>query len=166
MEIEYHELMKELYTVGYEGLDVDEFTLFLKKKKIQVVADLRKNPVSRKKGFSKNKLAEELHKRKITYLHFRSLGTPTEWRKLESQGKITRQKMFEDYVDQIIPQGQEDIEKLRKLMKEKKIALLCYEADATDCHRSFVAQEIWKQEKKKIKIVDLHPVNTKQLKIF
>ena len=156
----------ELYTVGYEGLDIDEFTVFLKKKKIQVIADLRKNPVSRKKGFSKHKLAEQLKLKKIDYAHFPALGTPSAWRKLEDQGKITRKKMFEEYVDKIIPQGEKEIETLRQMLREKRIALLCYEADATDCHRSFVAQEIFRLEKKKLEIVDLVPVNTKQLKKF
>lgn len=156
----------ELYTVGYEGLDVDEFTLFLKKKKIQVIADLRKNPVSRKKGFSKHKLAEQLALKKIAYVHFRALGTPTEWRKLEKEGKMTRRKMFEDYVAKIIPQGKEEIKTLREMMKEKRVALLCYEADATDCHRSFVAKEIYRLEKKKLEIINLEPVNTKQLRLM
>lgn len=156
----------ELYTVGYEGLDIDEFTAFLKKKKIQLIADVRKNPVSRKKGFSKNKMAEQLKLKKIDYAHFPALGTPSAWRKLEHEGKITRKKMFEEYVDKIIPQGEKEIEALRKLMKEKRIALLCYEADATDCHRSFIAQEIWRLEKKKLDIVNLVPVNTKSFKKF
>lgn len=156
----------ELYTVGYEGLDIDEFTDFLKKKKIQIIADLRKNPVSRKKGFSKNKMAEQLKLKKIDYIHFPKLGTPSAWRKLENEGKITRKKMFEEYVDKIIPQDPEDIETLRKMLKEKRIALLCYEADATDCHRSFVAKEIWRLEKKKLEIVHLKPVNTKSFKKF
>lgn len=48
----------DLFTVGYEGLEIDDFTKFLKRHRIQLVADLRKNPVSRKRGFSKHKLAE------------------------------------------------------------------------------------------------------------
>ncbi len=156
----------ELYTVGYEGLDVDEFTLFLKKKKIQVIADLRKNPVSRKKGFSKHKLAEQLALKKIAYVHFPALGTPTAWRKLEKDGKITRNKMFEDYVAQIIPRGKIEIKTLREMMKRKRTALLCYEADATDCHRSFVAKEIYRLEKKKLEIINLEPVNTQQLRLM
>ena len=107
----------ELYTVGYEGLEIDEFTSFLRKNKIQIIADLRKNPVSRKKGFSKYKMAEQLELKKIAYAHFPALGTPSAWRKLENEGKISRKKMFEDYVEKIIPQGIKEIETLRKLIK-------------------------------------------------
>jgi uncharacterized protein (DUF488 family) len=146
-----------LYTVGYEGLDVEDFVKFVKKNKIKLIADLRKNPISRKKGFSKNKLAEQLKLKKIDYMHFPLLGTPSAWRKLEAEGKISRKKLFEMYVDKIIPSGQSDIERLRVLLREQPTALLCYEADANDCHRSFVAKEIIRQENKKTKIVDLVP---------
>ncbi len=159
----------ELFTVGYEGMDIDEFTYFLKKNKIQLVADLRKNPVSRKKGFSKNKMAENLATRKIQYLHLGKLGTPTTWRKQQKEGRLSRKKMFQQFVDQVIPNAQEDIDLLKTIMREKRTALLCFEADATDCHRSFVAHEIVKQEKRakhKVEIVNLMPENTKQLRMF
>ncbi len=35
-----------------KSVDIDEFTLFLKKKKVRVIAYIRKNPVSRKNDFS------------------------------------------------------------------------------------------------------------------
>ena len=145
----------ELYTVGYEGFDVEDFVTFLKKNKIKLIADLRKNPISRKRGFSKNKLAEQLKEKKIEYLHFKNLGTPTEWRRQQAAGKMSRSKMFELYTDKIIPMASKEIEQLRKLLREKNTAILCYEADATDCHRSYVAKEISRLEKKKIKIVNL-----------
>lgn len=145
----------EIYTVGYEGLDIEEFTSFLKKKRIQMIADIRKNPVSRKKGFSKHKMAAALKEKKIDYIHLAGLGTPSAWRKLADQGLMTREKMFEEFVDKIIPTHPEELEQLRKLMKEKRVALLCYEADASDCHRSFVAHELQRLEKGKLEVVDL-----------
>ena len=86
----------KLYTVGYESCDIEDFTEFLRKHKIRQVADLRKNPVSRKKGFSKSRLAENLALKKIDYLHLAALGVPREWRKLAKEEKITRKKMFSD----------------------------------------------------------------------
>jgi uncharacterized protein (DUF488 family) len=146
-----------LYTVGYEGCEVEEFVQFLKKNKIEIIADLRKNPVSRKRGFSKHKLAEQLAKKKIEYVHYVALGTPTIWRKMEKAGRMTRQKMFELFVQQILPGAQKEVQALRDLLNEKNTAILCYEADAKDCHRSFVANEVLRQSKRKIKVVDLHP---------
>lgn len=49
-----------LFTIGYENAEITNFIEALRRSKIQRVADVRKNPVSRKRGFSKNKLAEHL----------------------------------------------------------------------------------------------------------
>lgn len=144
-----------LYTVGYEGCDIDEFLTFLKKNKITCIIDIRKNPVSRKKGFSKTKLDERLAEKKIAYVHFGSLGVPSAWRKEEKAHLITRRKMFSDYVRKVIPQHEKDILELMRVAKATpRAALLCYEADASDCHRHFLAEKINKI--KKTKIVDLH----------
>jgi uncharacterized protein (DUF488 family) len=131
-----------LFTIGYEGCDIEEFVQFLKKKKISVIADLRRNPVSRKRGFSKNKLAEQLALKKINYVHYKTLGTPTAWRKLESAGRITREKMFELYVREVLPKATEELQALQELMHHQNTAILCYEADATDCHRNYVADKL------------------------
>lgn len=145
----------KLFTVGYEGTDIQDFTTSLKKQGVRSVADVRKNPVSRKRGFSKRLLAGALAEVGIEYLHLPGLGVPTEWRKLAKAEIITRKKMFSDYVKKILPKQTEDIELLRKLMKKKGLALLCYEADAHDCHRSFVVDAMVKSQKEKIKIVNL-----------
>lgn len=143
----------KIFTVGYEGLDIEEFLEGLKKRKIQWIADIRKNPVSRKKGFSKNKLATHLHDVGISYLPLAKLGVPTEWRKQAKAGKITRSKMFKDYARKILPLLQKDIVDLESLAKKKKVALLCFECDAMDCHRSFLTQEMQKH------IPDLEVIN-------
>jgi uncharacterized protein (DUF488 family) len=155
----------KLYTVGYEGCDIDEFTTALKKKGVRQVADLRKNPVSRKKGFSKRLLGEALAKKKIEYIHVPGLGVPTEWRKKAKEEVITRKKMFHDYVKKILPKQPEDIEALKSLMRKKGLALLCYEAEAADCHRHFVAQEIVRTTKGKVDVVDLE-VRPKTPRLF
>ena len=152
-----------IFTVGYEACDITEFCERLRSHGIELIADLRKNPVSRKKGFSKRKLAENLQDFKIEYLHFGGLGVPTEWRKQAKEEIITRKKMFQDYVRKVIPAHKIEIEQIRKLMKRQKIALLCYEADASDCHRSFVAQKLLQLEKT-LKIKNLSVKETAQLK--
>lgn len=42
-----------VYTIGYEGIDLEQFIDIIKKNHIDTIIDVRKNPVSRKKGFSK-----------------------------------------------------------------------------------------------------------------
>ncbi|MBU4403961.1 MAG: DUF488 domain-containing protein, partial [Actinobacteria bacterium] len=51
-----------IYTIGYEGLSQKVFLAWLNRYDINVIADVRHLPLSRKKGFSKNSLNELLAK--------------------------------------------------------------------------------------------------------
>ncbi len=141
---------KRLYTIGYEGCDIDEFVEALSRSQIRFLADVRKNPVSRKPGFSKSRLAAKLAAAGIEYLHLPELGVPTQWRKDAKAELITRDRMFKDYRRQILPKAGEQIRLLKSLVSKSnaksRIALLCYEADACDCHRADVAKKVAKRE--------------------
>ncbi|MBI9083296.1 MAG: DUF488 domain-containing protein [Desulfobacterales bacterium] len=60
----------DLYTIGYEGLDVRRFISHLAHYGINVVVDVRKLPASRKKGFSKTALGQILSDNGIEYRNF------------------------------------------------------------------------------------------------
>lgn len=147
-------LIMTLMTVGYEGTSIEEFVNFLKKSKVHHIVDVRKNPVSRKKGFSKKALAKKLNDVDIEYSHLPGLGVPTAWRKAAKEEKITRKKMFRDYVQKILPKQEEDFKVLTRLLKKKGLCLLCYEANALDCHRLFVANEL-EERKKRLEVEHL-----------
>lgn len=153
----------KIYTVGYEGLDIDQFLEILQKNKITRLLDIRKNPVSRKKGFSKNKLRENLQTVDIEYQHFGGLGVPSAWRKSEKAHLITRKKMFSDYVKEVLPAHEKEIEEVIASAKStKRAVLLCFEADASDCHRHFLAEEL--KDKANFQVVDIKlPVFEKTL---
>jgi uncharacterized protein (DUF488 family) len=144
----------KLFTVGYESTSIDQFVEFLAKKDIEIIVDVRKNPVSRKKGFSKNRLAQNLAEKGIEYMHLPSLGMPIEWRRKAKAKIITRQKMFQEYTKKILPKERKDINLIRQLLREKNTCLLCFEADPSDCHRRNVSDEVRRLEKK-LKVVDL-----------
>jgi uncharacterized protein (DUF488 family) len=145
----------KLFTIGYEGADIDDFVKYLKKNKIKLIADVRKNPISRKKGFSKNKLREALALKKIAYAHFPNLGVPSSWRKEAKTHFITRERMFKDYSEKILPRATKDLSEIIDLAKKENVALMCYEADASDCHRSYAHKKMQKLNRTKIKIIDL-----------
>ena len=63
-----------IYTVGYEGLALEEFLLRLRRARVKTVVDVRDVPLSRKRGFSKTALAAALDGAGIKYLHVRRLG--------------------------------------------------------------------------------------------
>jgi len=62
-------LLKMIYTIGYEERTLEEFIEQLKLFNISTLVDIRENPFSRKKGFSKNALAQSLEENGIEYLH-------------------------------------------------------------------------------------------------
>jgi uncharacterized protein (DUF488 family) len=129
-------------TVGYEGWYIDDFVAFLRRSQVQLVADIRKNPISRKKGFSKKTLREALAAVGIEYAHFGGLGVPSAWRKMAKDNPAARLKMFSRYVEEILPKKSDDLKELLRLAKENRVAILCFEADAGDCHRHFVVAHL------------------------
>ena len=59
-----------LYTLGYQRVDVNTYVLKLKSAGVGIVADVRETPWSHKRGFCKNILSSELSKAGIDYAAF------------------------------------------------------------------------------------------------
>ena len=130
-----------LYTIGYEGLDRRRFLTHLAHHKVDVVADVRKLPVSRKKGFSKSALKEMLDHENIEYLNFRDLGAPKEIREeLYQSGDYSR--FFRKYL-QCIADKQDMLKAIHNLVTSgRNVSLLCFERNPEHCHRKVVAEQI------------------------
>ena len=62
-----------LFSVGYEGRDLDEFVRLLRAHGVTVLLDVRLNAISRKPGFSKTRLTAALADAGIRYRHARAL---------------------------------------------------------------------------------------------
>jgi uncharacterized protein (DUF488 family) len=58
-----------LFTIGYEGITIEHYLNTLIKNGIQVLCDVRNNPLSRKFGFSKSSLQKYLGNIGIEYIH-------------------------------------------------------------------------------------------------
>ncbi|HEY5081205.1 MAG TPA: DUF488 domain-containing protein [Bauldia sp.] len=65
-----------LYTLGYEGMSIEQFVDRLEKSRVRTVVDVRQMPLSRKPGFSKRALAAALAGAGVAYVHMVSLGCP------------------------------------------------------------------------------------------
>ena len=65
-----------LYTVGYQGIDIEIFLPSLLDAGVNQVIDVRQYPISRKRGFSKTALSEKLAGVNIAYCHIRDIGLP------------------------------------------------------------------------------------------
>jgi len=147
----------EIFTIGYEGLSQIDFLKYLKHHKINLIADVRHLPLSRKKGFSKSSLGETLNKRNIEYKNHRGLGTSKQMRNmLNTTGDY--KIFFNEYKKEIRCKSENIIDLYKILVAGKRVALLCYERDAKKCHRSVVADEIKKLNGNGLKITHIKPI--------
>ena len=133
--------MKTVYTIGYEGTDIERFVKTLTTVGIEVVADVRAVPLSRKKGFSKNSLRDYLESVGIKYLPMQELGDPKEGREAAKSGDYDRfRTIYSAHVD--LPDAVAAIEKLAVTSQEQAVCLLCFERDPKTCHRYIVGERM------------------------
>lgn len=129
-----------VFTIGYEGLDIDTFMSMLRKQDIETVVDVRELPLSRKRGFSKRALSEVLSDAGLGYVHMAALGCPKPVRnRYREDGDWKR--YTHGFVSHLKTQ-QDAIVELAQLATSTQCALLCYEADHNFCHRSMVATAV------------------------
>jgi hypothetical protein len=132
-----------VYTAGYEGKSVDAFLDDLLKNGIQVVIDVRANPVSRKYGFSGVRLGEICKKLGLEYRHEPALGIPSAER-AGLGGFASYQRLLERYERVTLPERSADVHRVGQLMRQKASVLLCVERDVRCCHRSRLANAVAK----------------------
>ncbi|WP_261533404.1 DUF488 domain-containing protein [Burkholderia multivorans] len=129
-----------VYTIGYEGLDIDAFMSLLAEHAIDTVVDIRELPLSRKPGFSKKALASVLNLSGLEYVHMVDLGCPKQVRdRYREDGNWKR--YTEGFLKHLKTQ-KVAIAELSELAGSSNCVLLCYEADFNFCHRSMVANAV------------------------
>jgi hypothetical protein len=130
-----------LFTLGYEGIHFEEYANKLLSNGVRLLCDVRRNPLSRKFGFSGRALATLLPKLGIEYLHLPDLGIASEHRKdLDAEG--ARERLFEAYVREL-PEKDHALDRIRTLLREKgPIALTCFEQHPRNCHRHCIAERL------------------------
>lgn len=133
--------MKTVYTIGYEGTDIDRFIKTLLAVGVNTVADVRAVPLSRKKGFSKNSLAEHLSNAGIEYLPMKELGDPKEGREAAKAGDYVRfRRIYTEHVN--LDECTIAIKNLAEVSEQRAVCLLCFERDPKTCHRSIVGEKM------------------------
>lgn len=133
--------MKPLATIGYEAATQDAVIDRLKAAGVELLVDVRAVAASRRAGFSKTVLAASLAEAGIGYVHLRQLGTPKPGREAARKGRIAEMTaIFEEHLAE--PAAQLELAAAQELAAERKIALLCFEADHRGCHRKILADRI------------------------
>lgn len=134
-----------LFTIGYEGLNIDKYIDRLIRNNIKALFDVRKNSISRKYGFSKNRLKSICDKTGIEYFHFPELGIDsTKRQSLNNQHDY--EILFNEYERTTLIKEKKIIQQVSEIAKKyKRTALTCFEASHIQCHRSRLANAITKQ---------------------
>ena len=129
----------KIFTIGYEGVTQAEFIAALKEAGVERVIDIRAVPNSRRPGFSKNLLKNELAEEGIEYVHLRALGTPADGRAAARAGRHEDLKRI--YAGQLeLPEAMAESAQMVELAGEKRSALLCYEREPGGCHRTLLIE--------------------------
>jgi uncharacterized protein (DUF488 family) len=133
--------MSFIYTIGYEGTDIERFIRTLKIVGIEQLVDVRAVPLSRKKGFSKNGLRQQLEAEGIRYVHLAGLGDPKPGR---DAAKAQRYDEFRRIYGEHLngAEAKAEIGILRNLIGTHSTCLMCFERNPAECHRSIVAAEL------------------------
>ena len=130
-----------IWTIGYEKATLDGVIGALAEAQVEVLADIRYLPLSRRPGFSKSALAAAATEGGIAYRHFKHLGTPADGRAAARRGDHA--ELSRIYSGQLeLPEALAAMAELRALAGEKRVALLCYERDAATCHRSLLVEAL------------------------
>ncbi len=133
-----------LFTLGYEGLHFEEYINKLIHNDVKLVCDVRRNPLSRKFGFSQRILATLLPKMGIKYQHIPELGIELRSRK-NLHTIADYEELFAEYRE-TLPDREDGLDRVMKsLDNQKRIALTCFEEDPYCCHRHCVSDFLAKQ---------------------
>lgn len=131
-----------LFTIGYEGISLEEYLNRLLRNDVKILVDVRCNPLSMKYGFSKGLLKKYCESLGIQYLHFPEVGIHSDQRQaLNNQNDYDQ--LFAVYRKNNLTRTKPTQVGIMNLLKQhKRIALTCFEADICQCHRKHLAEAI------------------------
>ena len=147
-----------IWTIGHSTRGIDEFVSLLKQNEINLLADVRAWPGSKRyPQFNKDALTESLRAHGIRYQHFPELGGKRK-SKPDSRNTAWRNASFRGYADYMeTEQFQKGVERLLAFARSDglgsrrnehdgweavtpcAIAIMCAEAVWWRCHRSLIA---------------------------
>jgi uncharacterized protein (DUF488 family) len=131
---------KKIWTIGHSTHPFEVFVAMLQSFKIEVVADIRSFPGSRKfPQYNKEILQSTLPENSVEYLHILKLGGR---RKVfpDSKNIAWRHAAFRGYADYMeTADFKTGIKELEEIALRKRVAYMCSEAVWWRCHRSMVS---------------------------
>jgi len=133
---------KTIFTIGYEGVSLENYLNKLVKNNIKLLIDVRKNPLSMKYGFSKTLLKRFCESLGLIYIHVPEVGIHSNKRQaLEKQEDYDL--LFENYKKTTLKKTSTNQQEIIALLnKYNRIALTCFEANICQCHRLPLAESL------------------------
>lgn len=134
--------MAGLSTIGYEGLSLEGYLNRLLQAGVTLLCDVRRNPLSRKYGFSKRTLARGCEGVGIRYEHVPELGIDSiERQDLKTQADYDA--LFIRYERDMLPRQRPAVAAIVAWIQSgESVALTCYEHLPAQCHRHCVADAV------------------------
>jgi uncharacterized protein (DUF488 family) len=135
--------MLTVFTIGHSTRTWEEFLELLRAHGIERVVDVRSIPRSRHNPqFDRDTLSAKLRGARIGYVHLRRLGGLRHARR-DSPNMGWRNASFRGFADYMqTPEFEKGLQRLIKLAKQKKSAIMCAEAVPWRCHRSLIADAL------------------------
>jgi uncharacterized protein (DUF488 family) len=128
-----------VHTIGYEDMSIDGFLDALIAYGIRAILDVRANPISRKYGFAKKLLSARCNNIGVIYKHLPELGVPSSERK--SLGtRDSYETLFTKYEVTTRTTKSSSLAAAAQIIKQSPTALLCFEREPSQCHRSILAR--------------------------
>lgn len=130
-----------LLTIGYEGKCLEHYLNQLLRAGVTLLCDVRRNPLSRKYGFSKATLSKACEGVGIRYEHVPELGIASDQRRnLETQEDYDA--LFMVYERDYLPLQKTALERIRHWLtgEKQRVALTCFEEMPHQCHRHCVSK--------------------------
>jgi len=145
--------MPTLHTLGYSGFTPETFVAKLQSAHIEVVIDVRRNPVSRKAGFSQASLSKFLKEQGLEYVHIPELGVPQSLRnELQAEGELGE---YLHQFGQYLMTCDAVLDDLERRLHARSCCLMCLEKSPEECHRSVIARELQVRSNGTLTIVHL-----------
>lgn len=131
---------REIWTIGHSTRSLDELVGMLKSFDIELLADVRSYPGSRKfPQFNKENLAAAIPERGLEYTHIPDLGGRRKGVK-NSKNIAWHHPAFRHYADYMETEDfRKGIKILITLALKKRTAYMCSEAVWWRCHRSMIS---------------------------
>jgi len=129
-----------VWTIGHSTRTLEVFLEMLAGNEIEVLADIRRYPGSRKyPHFGTEPLRDALAARKLDYVALPELGGRRQPRP-DSHNTVWRNESFRGYADYMETEGfRQGIERLMAVARHQRTVIMCAEAVWWRCHRALIA---------------------------